>query len=145
MLAVNAKIDGNTAEVTKIIKEYKLSTAELGKRLKGRKEKGLGKYAMTRKPGGGRPKGSGKGKRGPGRPKGSTKAAAGGGADDLVSMMDGRTKTVTLLKIAYKASELLDARSKAEVAKVEKAFKEAESLKEKYQDAMKLIGEEIPI
>ncbi len=30
-------------------------------------------------------------------------------------------------------------------AKVEKAFKEAESLKEKYQDAMKLIGEEIPI
>ena len=59
--------------------------------------------------------------------------------------MDGRTKTVTLLRISHKANELLDAKSRTEVSKVEKALTEADELKAKYEDAMKLIGEEIPI
>ena len=61
--------------------------------------------------------------------------------------MDGRTKTVTLLKIAYKASELLDAKPKPEVARVEKALEEGETLKaryeelrEKYEAAREVIG-----
>ncbi len=147
MLAVNASVDGKTADLNKLIKEYKLSRAELGKRLELRDGE---KYDLKRK--GGRPKGSGNkvGKRGPGRPRkagrgpgrppgrpaGRTQKAAG----DLLSLMDGRTNTVTLLKIAYKASELLDARPKPEVARVEKALNDVEELRERYEAAMELIG-----
>ena len=56
--------------------------------------------------------------------------------------MDGRTKTVTLLRIAYKASELLEAKPKAGVQKIEKAMLEADELRRKYEEAMELIGEE---
>ncbi len=60
-------------------------------------------------------------------------------------MIDDRTKTVTLLRIAYKASELLEAKPKVEVRKVEKAMEEADTLRQKYHEAMVLIGEEPPI
>ena len=144
MLAVNAKIGGKTADVNKLIKEYKLNTAELGKRLEMRDGE---KYSMTRKPGGGRPKGSTNkaGRRGrPAKSRAQTEVKA-TRVEDLISLMGGRTKTATLLRIAYKASELLDKKPKEEVQKVEKAMEQAEELKQKYQDAVKLIGEEIPI
>lgn len=58
MLAVNATIDGKRADANKIIKGYKLSTAELSKRVEMRDGE---KYELKKK--GGRPKGSGKGSR----------------------------------------------------------------------------------
>ncbi len=53
MLAVNAKLDGKTADVNKLIKEYKLSTAELKKRVEMRDGE---RYDLKKR--GGRPKGS---------------------------------------------------------------------------------------
>ncbi len=52
---------------------------------------------------------------------------------------------MTLLRIAYKASELLETKPKAEVRGVEKAMDEAEELKHRYEEAMALIGDEPPI
>ena len=140
MLAVNASIDGKKANANKLIKEYKLSQAELKTRLEIRDGE---KYDFTRK--GGRPKGS-KNKAGRrGRPQKSSAKAIAGRADDLLAVLDGRTKTVTLLKIAIRVEELIDTKPKAEVKKIEKALVEADSLKEKYEEAMALIGDEIPI
>jgi len=136
MFAVNAKIDGKTADVNKLIKEYKLSTAEVKRRVEIRDGE---KYNLKKK--GGRPKGSAKKiSRGPGR---APAAAARG--EDLMSVMDGRTKTATLLRISYRANELLDTKRKAEVQKVEKAMEQAEKLKKQYEEALKVIGEEPPI
>ena len=118
----------------------KKKTSTKKKRGPGR-PKGSGKKKTTkkkRKPG--RPKGS-KNKpktgRGPGRPRGSVAKA-----ENVLDLMDGRTTTVTLLKIAYRANELLDAKRKAEVQKVEKAMDQAEKLRKQYEKAMALIGEE---
>ena len=47
--------------------------------------------------------------------------------------------------LAYKASELLETKPKAEVLKVEKAMDEADELKRRYEEAMALIGDEPPI
>ena len=59
-------------------------------------------------------------------------------------MMNGRAKIATLLKISYRANELLDAKPKREVSKVEKAMEEAAELRRKYEEALALIGDEIP-
>lgn len=140
MLAVNAKIDGKRADVNKLIKEYKLSTAELGKRVKIRDGE---KYDFKRK--GGRPKGSKKntGRRGRSQ-KGSARPTAGRG-EDLLSIVDDRTKTATLLRIALKVEDLLDAKPKAEVKKLEKALVDADWHTRKADEAKALIGYEIPI
>ena len=140
MLAVNAKIAGKTAEMNNLIKEFKLSLAELKKRVELRDGK---KYDLRKK--GGRPKGSKKktaGKRGPGRPRATATVRK---PEDILDLLDGRTKTVTLVRISHKVNELLDAMPKPEVEKVEKALNEAEELRDKYEAAMKLIGDDLPI
>ncbi len=140
MLAVNASISGNKKKVNELVKEHRLSRRELEARLEIRDGE---KYDLPKK--GGRPKGSGKKttkKRGPGR---APKAGRPGVTVEVTQMIDGRTKTVTLLRLAYKIEELLEERPKAEVQKIEKAFEEAEELKGKYEKAMQLIGEEPPI
>ncbi len=68
-----------------------------------------------------------------------------GRPEDLLSVIDGRTRTVTLLRIAYKASELLEIKPKAEVRQVEKAMDEADELKRRYEEALALVGDEPPI
>ena len=139
MQAVNASIAGNKKKVNELVKEHRLSRRELEARLEIRDGE---KYDLTKKAG--RPKGSGKKTtgRGPGRPP---KAGRPGVTVEVTQMIDGRTKTVSLLRLAYKIDELLEERPKAEVQKIEKAMEQAEELKEKYEKAMQLIGEEIPI
>ncbi len=139
MLAVNATIDGKRADANKIIKEYKLSTAELKKRVEVRDGE---KYNVKKK--GGRPKGSTNKKAGRAPSRGRATVSV-SNAENVLQMMDGRTNTVTLLRIAYKANELLDGKPKAEVQKFEKAMDNAENLKQQYQKALALIGDEIPI
>ena len=138
MLAVNSSISGNTKKVNELVKEHRLSRRQLDARLEIRDGE---KYDLRKK--GGRPKGSGtKTKRAPAQ---QGNDGARGRPEDLLSVIDGRTRTVTLLRIAYKASELLEIKPKAEVRQVEKAMDEAEDLKRRYEEAMVLIGDEPPI
>ena len=137
MQAVNASIAGNKKKVNELVKEHRLSRRELEDRLEIRDGE---KYELRKK--GGRPKGAGRKKttgRGPGRPPAAGRP---GVTVDVKQMIDGRTKTVSLLRLAYKIEELLEERPKAEVQKIEKALEQAEELKEKYEKAMELIGEE---
>lgn len=60
-------------------------------------------------------------------------------------MIDGRTKTSTLVKISFRVEELLEAKPKDEVQKVEKAMQRYEELVEQCQEAAKQIGVEPPI
>ena len=138
MLAVNASIAGNKKKVNELVKEHRLSRRQLDARLEIRDGE---KYDFRKK--GGRPKGAGKKTtRAPGQ-QGNDVGRA--GAEDLLSVIDGRTRTVTLLRIAYKASELLETKPKTEVRQVEKAMDEAEELKRRYEEALVLIGDEPPI
>ena len=138
MLAVNASISGNKKKVNQLVKEHRLSRRQLEARLEIRDGE---RYDLRKK--GGRPKGSGKKTtRAPGQ---QGNDGARGRPEDLLSVIDGRTRTVTLLRIAYKASELLEIKPKAEVRQVEKAMDEAHELKRRYEEAMALIGDEPPI
>ena len=139
MQAVNATIDGKRADANRIIKECKLSTAELKKRVELRDGE---KYDVKKR--GGRPKGSPNKKAGRAFSQGRATVSV-SNAENVLQMMDGRIKTVTLLRIAYRANELLDAKSKAEVQKFEKAMDNAEKLKKQYEEALALIGDEPPI
>ncbi len=139
MLAVNAAIGGNKKKVNELVKEDGLSRRELDARLEIRDGE---KYDVKKK--GGRPKGSTNKKAGRalGRARATVSAS---NAENVLQMMDGRTKTVTLLRIAYRANELLDGKPKAEVQKFEKAMDDAEKLKQQYEKTLALIGDEIPI
>ncbi len=135
MLAVNASIDGKRADANKIIKEYKLSTAELKRRIEMRDGE---KYDVKKK--GGRPKGSTNKKTGRAPSRGRATVSV-SNAENVLQVLDGSAKIATLLKISYRANELLDAKPKRDVSKVEKAMEEAEELKRKYEEALALIGE----
>ena len=139
MLAVNAAIGGNKKKVNELVKEHGLSRRELDARLEIRDGQ---KYDLTKR--GGRPKGSTN--RNAGRaPGGARTTVSVSNAENVLQIMDGRTKTATLLKISYRANELLDGKPKREVQKVEKAMENAEKLRKEYQAALTLIGEEPPI
>ena len=140
MLAVNAAIAGNKKKVNELIKEDGLSRRELDARLEKRDGE---KYDVKKK--GGRPKGSTNKKAGRAPSSRGRATVSVSNSENVLQMMDGRTKTVTLLRIAYRANELLDGKPKAEVQKFEKAMEQAEKLREQYEEAMALIGEEPPI
>ena len=139
MAAVNAAIRGNKKKLNELVKEHGLSRRELDARLEIRDGQ---EYDLTKT--GGRPKGSTNKRAGraPGRARATVSVSD---TENVLQMMDGRTKTATLLKISYRANELLDGKPKREVQKVEKAMENAERLRKEYQEALTLIGEEPPI
>jgi len=138
MLAVNASIDGDTKTLAQLRKDFDIGNAELKTRLEMRNGE---KYGMTRK--GGRKKGTGKKKptngrrRGPGRPPKA--AAVEAPKRDLLDMIDGRTKTVSLLKLSHKIEDILGQRDKKEVEKIDKALIEYEEMEGKLEAMKQLI------
>ncbi len=139
MLAVNAAIARNKKKVNELVKEHGISRRELDARLEildGQR------YDLTKR--GGRPIGSTNRKAGR-APSQARVSVSVSNAENVLQMMDGRTKTATLLKISYRANELLDGKPKREVQKVENAMEIAERLRKEYQEALSLIGEESPI
>ena len=74
MLAVNASIDGDKEEITRLMKEHQLIPSELEKRLAGRDENN---YSFERKP------------------RGSKQIV--GDSNDVVSMINETTKTAVLI------------------------------------------------
>ncbi len=140
MLAVNAAIAGNKKKVNEQVTEHRLSRRELEARLEIRDGE---RYDLAKK--GGRPKASGAKKTRRKAAAGRTTVTVTPKAGNVLDLMDGRTTAVTLLKIAYRANELLDAKPKAEVQKVENAMENAQKLRAQYEEAVALIGDEIPI
>ncbi len=136
----HAAIAGNKKTVNELVTEHRLSRRELEARLEIRDGE---RYDLAKK--GGRAKASGKKKSRRQAAAGRTTVTVTPKAGNVLDLIDGRTTAVTLLKIAYRANELLDAKPKAEVQKIEKAMENAEKLREQYEEAMALIGEEPPI
>ena len=122
MLAVNASIDGKTAEVNKLTNEHKLSKTELQQRLEMRQGD---KYDLT--------KGTG--------PRGPRKARATADSDGIVSMIDGRTKVATLLRLEERVKEVLAQKPKAEVTKTKDAMKNIDKLRAQLEEAESLLGD----
>lgn len=102
MLAVNAAIDGKKKEVNSLVTANKLSRRELQTRVELRDGE---KYDLE--------KGRG--------PRVVKKATAPSG--DIVSMLNGRTKAVTLVRLEARVKELLVQKPKGEVTKVREAAK----------------------
>ena len=118
MLAVNATIEGKTKEVERLIEEHNLDETELAEALERRK--GI-RYPFTRK------KRSKKAKK-----KAVTPVAT---PVDVLSMMDGRTKIVTLIEIEEKARELLSKKSEEEVARTRSSLRKVEKLEKDLEEA----------
>jgi len=119
MLAVNAQIDGDTEEVGRLVQEHKLDQKEIQQRVQTRDGE---KYSFEVKP------------------RGQRKAKA-SSSDDILSIIDGRTPLVTVLRIEERAKEILSRKDKTEVTKVKKAMAEVDELRKKYEDAKALLGE----
>ena len=118
MLAVNAQIDGDTEEVGRLVQEHKLDQKEIQQRLQTREGE---KYSFEVKQ------------------RGQRKAKA--PSDDILSIIDGRTPLVTVLRIEERAKEIISRKDKSEVTKVKKAMAEVDELRKKYEDAKALLGE----
>ncbi len=122
MMAVNAAIDCHIKEVDQLVREFKLDRKELQTRLEMRAGE---KYDMER----------GKGPRGP---RGAKTART--VVDDVVSSLDGRTKTATLVRLESRVQELLSQKPKAEVTKTRDALKNVDKLREQLEAAETLLG-----
>ena len=125
MLAVNATIDGKQKAVDQFVQEHKLSRKELQTRLEMRSGQ---KYDLS--------KGRGPRKR---RKKKIVKGAT-ASKSDIFSQIDGRTKTVTLVRFEARICELLAQKKKAEVAKVRNAMKNLDKLRNQLAEAEALLG-----
>lgn len=124
MLAINAQLGGNTKEAEGLIREHGLNRKEMELRIQKR---GGEKYDLAGK------------KRG--RGKGKVIASASAPARDIFNMIDGRTKTSTLVKLEGRINEILTGRDGREVSKVRDAMKTINDLRRKLQAAESLIGE----
>ena len=71
-------------------------------------------------------------------PRGPRAAKAPSG--DAVSMIDGRTKTVTLVRLEARVKELLAEKPKQEVTKVKDAMKNVDKLREQLEEVEALLG-----
>lgn len=124
MLAINAQLDGNAKEAESLIRAHSLNRKEMELRIQKRDGE---KYDLVGK------------KRG--RKKGKVIASASAPARDIFNMIDGRTKTSTLIKLEGRISEILTGRDGREVSKVRDAVKTINDLRRKLQAAENLIGE----
>ena len=122
MLAVNAAIDGKQTDADRLVTEHKLSRKELQARLEKRAGE---KYDLEKG-------------RGPRKANGIGTAKAPSG--DMASIIDVRTKIVTLLHLESKVQELLAQKNKSEVTKVRDAVKNVGKLRKQLEDAEALIG-----
>ena len=84
MLAVNAQIDGDREEVGRLVQEHKLDQKDIQQRVQMRDGE---KYSFEVKP------------RGPRKSKAFS--------DDILSMIDGRTPLVTVLRIEERARKII--------------------------------------
>lgn len=100
--------------------EHKLSKTELQQRLEMRQGE---KYDLT--------KGTG--------PRGPRKARASADSDDIVSMIDGRTRVATLIRLEERVKEILAQKPKAEVTKTKDAMTSIDKLREQLEEAEALI------
>lgn len=126
MLAINAQLSGNAKEAEGLVREHGLSRREMELRIQKR---GGEKYDLAGK------------KRGRGRGRGKVIASASAPARDIINMIDGRTKTSTLVKLEGRISEILTGRDAREVSKVRDAMKTINDLRRKLQAAESLIGQ----
>lgn len=117
MLAVNAVIDGDQKTADRVVSEHKLDRKELLARVALR---GGEKYSFERA------------------------ARSTGNAGPLESEgvlgIDGRTKTVTLLRLARRIEELLAARDSKDVAKVRAALGTYEQRRKELREMESLLG-----
>jgi len=119
MLAVNAVIDGDEKEAERLVSEHKLDRKELQIRLRKR---GGEKYTFERKP------------------RATRAASTVGAAPPAAPLLDGRTKTVTLLRLARRIKELLAARDPKEVAKVRQAVDTYEQKRRELAEMENVLG-----
>ena len=123
MLAVNASIDGKKKEVDALVAENKLDRSELEQRGKLREGQ---PYSFTRK------------KRAKKAGKKAVKPAA--TPVDVLSMIDGRTKIVTLLEIEARVNELLSKKPDEDVTRVRDAIGRAQTLRTQLKEAESVLG-----
>ena len=126
MLAVNATIDGDNSQADSLIRQHQLNRKELGFRLEKR---GGEKYTFDRKRRGGRK---------------STKTAVGttktAPTSDITMMIDGRTKTSTLVQIECRVQDILAQRNGRDVTRIRDAVKQVHQLRAKLKEAESLLG-----
>lgn len=125
MLAINAQLDGKTKEAESLISEHRLNRKEMELRIEKR---GGQRYELS----GGKRGGRGK--------KARIIATASAPSRDILTMIDGRTKTATLARLETRISELFASRDKSEVAKVRDAVKNVAALRRQLQAAESILG-----
>ncbi len=126
MLAINAQLNGNAKDAETLIREHSLNRKEMELRIQKR---GGEKYNLAGN------------KRGRGRGKGRLVATASAPVRDVFTMIDGRTKTPTLVRMEGRIAEILSARDGREVSKIRDAMKTINDLRRKLQAAESILGE----
>jgi len=134
MLAVNAAISGNKKGVNQLVREHKLNRKELQQRVEKREGE---KYSFSRKP---RARRTVKKKARRARRVAKAPRASKPGFDDIASTIDGRTKTVTLMKLEARVAELLKQKPKREVTKVRDTLKNYQKMQRELQEMEARLG-----
>ena len=124
MVAVNASIAGKKKEVDTLVRENRLSRSELLQRLKLRNGQA---YDFARKS-----------KRKKARRKAVKPVVT---AVDVLSMIDGRTKILTLLEIDARVNELLSKKTEEDVARVRSSLRKVEKLERELKEARATLGQ----
>lgn len=124
MLAVNASIAGKKKDVDELAKEHKLDRDEVEQRVKLREGR---PYSFTNR------------RRGKKVKKKAAKPIA--APADILSMIDGRTKILTLLEIDARVNELLSKKTEEDVARVRSSLRKVEKLERELKEARATLGQ----
>lgn len=125
MLAINAQLENDVRLADSLVREHGLDRKEMQFRIDKR---GGEKYNLNPKR---------RGKRKGGRERIIQTASA--PARDLFTMIDGRTKTATLVRLEGRIDEILSLRNGKDVTKVRDAMRQINDLKRKLQAAESIL------
>jgi hypothetical protein len=126
MLAINAQLAGDSRQAESLIREHSLNRKEMEFRIEKR---GGEKYDFSRK--GGKRRGG----------KGRVIAEASAPSRDILSLIDGRTKIATLVRLEGRIDEILAKRNGRDVSRVREAMKNISVLRRKLEAAEKALSD----